>query len=860
MNWLLKASVAAGAAAATCLGLSSATSAASVTRYEAQSGQVRLEITALRDDIIRVRAGRGALGEDASWAVSSAARHDLSPMETTEMGEEVVLRTHALTIHLDRANLHLRVEDQAGRVVLDDAAGAALSFNPQDVPGAQGFALRKAMPPDAHYFGLGDKTGPLDRRGGSFVLWNTDAYQFGEATDPLYKSIPFVLGVQPSGLSFGLLADDTWRLSVDFGKAERDTLRIGADGGAVDYYVMAGADPKAVVKAYAYLTGAPPLAPLWSLGFQQSRYSYMNEAQARQVADRLRADHIPADVLYLDIDYQDANRPFTVSSRAYPDLARFIADLKAMDMKVVLITDLHIAKAPGQNYAPYETGMANDVFLKRPDGSTYSGVVWPGQAVFPDYSRASVRDWWGGLYANFVQMGAAGFWNDMNEPSIFLVPGKTMPLDTVHRIDEPGYVARAASHAEMHNVYGMLNSRATYEGLLKLAPDQRPFVLTRATYAGGQRYAATWTGDNTSSWNHLRLSISMLNNLGLSGFSYSGDDIGGYAGAGPSAELLTRWLEVGAFNPIFRDHEEKGKPAQEPWVYGPDYEAIARRYIEARYRLMPYIYALADENSSTGLPIMRPVFLEYPAVLSKGGGPDASSDQFMLGPDLLIAPPPVWESPNPYLARLPGPGWYDYWTGLAISGSAQLETPKLERLAVYVRPGAILPKAPLVQSTQQTPQGALELEVYPGADCKGRLYLDDGVSFAYRKGEYLRQSLSCNATTPTLSLSFGAREGRFKPWWRRIEVVVHGVKAAPARVSLAGQALSSQYDAPSQTLRLSMPDQSLAADLVIQTAPQEGSRQAMGGVSVSGVSIRTVLRQMSALRSRGVAVSKETIP
>lgn len=800
--------------AATAAGTATAAAAGEgVESYRLDHDGVALEVSAVRDDIIRIRAGIGALPEDASWAVPAQLRARRLPMSVSENAGNIELRTAAMRVLIARADLRLRIEDAQGHVVLDDAPGPALSLG-------RGVHLRKLMPADMHYFGLGDKTGPLDRRGGSFVMWDTDAFGFGESTDPLYKAVPFVLGVDEAGRSMGLFFDTTWRSYFDFGRSERDTLAFGADAGPVDYYVMAAAAPKGVVQSYGWLTGIAPLVPLWALGFQQSRYSYMNEAEARAVATRLRSDRIPADVLYLDIDYQDRNRPFTVNDRSFPDLPRFVADMSALDLRVVLITDLHIARAPGEGYRPYDSGVAADVFLQRPDGSPYVAEVWPGASVFPDFSRAGVRGWWGGLYAEFLHDGVAGFWNDMNEPAIFRVRDKTMPLDVVHRIEEPGFISRAATHAEMHNVYGMLNSRATYEGLLRLEPAQRPFVLTRASYAGGQRYAATWTGDNTSSWNHLHLSVSMLSNLGLSGFALSGDDIGGFQGAGPSPDLLTRWVEIGAFNPIFRNHAATGKPAQELWTGGVEHEAIRRRYVEERYRLMPYIYSLAEEYSRTGLPLMRPVFLEYPNVLSRGGDFGGSVDQFMLGPDLLVAPAPEAESPYPYAVRLPAAGWYDYWTGLRTAGAETRETPRLDRLPVFVRPGSILPRQPLVQSTRQVPSGPLELALYPGPVCRGQLYLDDGVSFDYRRGAYLRQDFSCRQGAHTMTIGFSAREGTYAPWWDRIDLVIHDWDSAPRRVLLGGKAVHSSYDASGRELHINLPDIPVAAQVTIELQPK----------------------------------------
>jgi len=787
--------------------MTGAAEAKPMDRFTFDHDGIRLEITAPRADIVRVRAGKDSLPEDASWAVPSDVRSHHVTLDVVELNGAAEINTGAVHVHLDEKTLAVTVMDASGRVILADAPGQSLSFE------NGGFRLRKAMPDDEHFFGLGDKTGPLDRRNAAFQLWNTDNFGFGVSTDPLYKSIPFVMGADESGHAYGLFLDNTFRTWFDFGQSERSNFDLGAEGGPVDYYVMAGPDPKAVEGQYAYLTGTPPLAPLWTLGFQQSHWSYMTQGEAEGIADRLKADRIPADALYLDIDYQDRDRPFTVNTQAFPDLAGLVSHLKADGMHLVLITDLHIAYAPDQTYAPYDNGTELGLWVRKADGSTFVGPVWPGNAVFPDFTRKSARDYWGTLYSGFVKDGVAGYWNDMDEPSVFKTRSKTMPLDNLDRIEEPGFQPRDATQAEIHNVFGMLNSRATYEGVLKLDPDQRPFVLTRASYAGGQRYAATWTGDNSSSWAHLKLSVSQLSNLGVSGFAYSGDDIGGFAGEAPAPELLTRWIEIGAFNPIFRDHYQKDKAPQEVWVNGPEQEAIRRRYIEERYRLMPYIYGLAEENSRTGLPIMRPVFLNFPLVLGKGDRLGETQDQFMLGGDLLIAPSPTMESPAAYTVSLPGAGWYDYWTGAKVTNDTVQVTPRLDVLPVYVRPGSIIPKQPLVESTMQTPKGALELNVYPGEDCKGSIYLDDGSSFAYRKGAYLRQAVTCAGNT----ISFSAREGDYKPWWTGIHVVIHGWTGTVSSVMVDGKAarVPVVVDAGAQTVTMALPDMAKASEVKI---------------------------------------------
>ena len=775
-----------------------------------RSDNARMQITALRDDVVRIRVSSGAqLAEDASWAVLKEARESRVAVKPVENGDAVGFQTEAIRVSVSRRSFALTIADRDGKVLQQDA-------RPIEFHGTS-FRVYKQMPIDEHYFGLGDKTGPFDRREQAFALWNTDAYSFQESTDPLYKSIPYFMAFR-AGRAIGVFLDNTWRSSFDFGKELPNTYSFGAVNGPLDYYVFAGPDPKRVVETYAWLTGTTPLPPMWALGYQQSRYSYTPQARVVEVADHLRADHIPADAIYLDIDYQQQNQPFTVDRSRFPDLPGLIAQLTAKNFHTVLITDLHIAKAPDQGYQPYDSGVAGDHFVKNPDGSIYSGTVWPGPSVFPDFTRQQTREWWGALYRDFNKMGVAGFWNDMNEPSVFAVPTITMPEDVVHRIEEPGFAARKAPHAEIHNVFGMENSRATFDGLRKLNPDQRPFVLTRATYAGGQRYAATWTGDNSSTWNHLRMTTPMLKNLGLSGFALSGADVGGYAGT-PQPELLTKWLEIAAFQPIDRDHTEKGTADQEPWVGGPEAEAIRRKYIEERYRLLPYLYTVAEETSRTGLPIERPIFLEYPEGARDHHPIDIdvqAAGEFMVGPDLLVAPPPFPDKLDAYGIEFPTANWYDYWSGQVIrkpaSGDADMIPltvwirPALEFLPVFVRAGAILPLAPVVQSTNEIPNGPLTLRVYAGDRCEGHLYLDDGKSYAYQNGASLRMDFHCEVTKDGLRIRVGEHKGTYPAWWKQISVEVYGWAARKSTAKLDGAAVESGIHAAEGRLSVTIPD------------------------------------------------------
>ena len=796
---------------------------------EVHNGKMVLRITAQREDVLRVRAAcDGVLPEEASWAVLPDARTASVSVAQDSNDAVAGFHTQDLSVGVDRQTGLVTVRDAEGKVVEQDAL--PLTFT------GTAFRLYKSMPSDEHYFGLGDKSGGLDRRNQAFTLWNTDAYRFQESTDPLYKSIPFFLSYR-AGVAVGTLMDNTWRSSFDFGKESPVYYSFGALDGPIDYYIFLGPTPRKVIETYAWLTGKPPLPPRWAFGFQQSRYTYTPESRLMEVATRLRADHIPADALYLDIDFQDRNRPFTVNSQTFPDMPSILSKLKKMHFHVVAITDLHIANAPGQNYAPYESGMAADRFVHNPDGSVYTGAVWPGPSVFPDFTQAATRAWWGALYKPLVQMGFEGFWNDMNEPSVFDGPAGTMPGTTVHRIDEPGFQSRTGTHAELHNVYGMENSRATYEGMLKLEPDLRPFVLTRASYAGGQRYAATWTGDNSSTWNHLRMTAPMLKNLGLSGFAFAGADVGGFAGTA-TPDLLTKWIEVSAFQPIDRDHTEKGTGDQEPWVGGLAQEAVRRKFIDVRYRLMPYFYTVAEEAERTGIPMERPLFLDYPAAAKDRHAIDLDPGayaEFLLGHDLLIAPSPYPEAPDAYTVEFPSASWYDFWTGERVEKPAPAPTvansptdvsnqlaltanvtPSLNDLPVYVRAGAIVPLEPLVESTDELPSGPLTVRVYVGDDCRGDLYTDDGKTFAYKRGEFLRMHFSCEKSPDGLRVVISPHEGTFLPWWKDLRIEVYGWKPLRKRVELEGREVSTKLERGANFFATTVPDSKNGMSILIQ--------------------------------------------
>ena len=759
------------------------------------AGSAKVRVTVFRDGIFRVRvAPDGTFSKDFSWALIESPESPSVKIE--ESPKEIRIISGTVIAVIQRAPLLINFSDAAGTVYLADQPDLPMAWNGKRVH------VWKKMPTDENYYGLGDKAGPMNRRNRSFANWNTDEFGWQESTDPLYKTIPFFIGLR-KGMAYGLFFDNTYRSVFDFGKESPDYFSFGAEGGELNYYFIAGPDPKTIIEEYTGMTGRTPLPPLWSLGYQQCRYSYYPESRAREIVKTLRDKKIPADAIYFDIDYQQGNAPFTINRQYFPTFEKMISDFRAQRMRTILITDLHIKKDPNHGYAPYDSGIKNDMFVKNPDGSVYVGIVWPGESVFPDFTLARAREWWGGLYKNFVGMGVAGFWNDMDEPSLFERADKTMPLDTRHRLDD----GTSFDHRAIHNVFGMQNARATYEGLRKLQPDERPFVLTRAAYSGTQRYAATWTGDNSSTWNHLKMSTPMLLSMGISGYPLVGDDIGGFAGS-PPADLLTRWFEVGALNPIYRDHTAKGTLDQEPWVHGPEHEAIRRKYIELRYELMPYLYTGIEEMSRTGLPLMRPVFLEYPQASDFYG----DNRDFLFGRDFFVAPVTT-DMVDAEEISLPPGEWYDFWTNAKLSSKEKFTLqPRLDEMPIYVRAGAIVPMQPLVQSTEETPNGPLELRVYlpnsnASGDCRGTLYQDDGHTYAYQKGEILRVNYSCQVSSGAVTLSGTTEKSAYQPWWNSVKLTIYGALTSPKEVRIGEQVIHEwRYDNIAHAVTLTMPD------------------------------------------------------
>lgn len=577
----------------------------------------------------------------------------------------------------------------------------------------------RSLDEDDYIYGLGDKAGGLNKRCYAYEMWNSDIPDPHEdCFKSLYKSIPFMLVSKYEG-AYGIFFDNHNKTCFDLGKESEEYYWFGAEEGNLDYYFIAGDNLKEVITGYTYLTGRPPMQQLWTLGFHQSRWGYGSEKEIRGIAEEMRKNQLPCDCIHFDIDYMDHFKVFTWNQETYEDARKVISDFKDMGIKTVTIIDPGVKVEKGYNV--YEEGMEQGCFARTPEGEVYVNEVWPGDAVYPDFGDPKVRRWWGKNHQFLVDMGVDGVWNDMNEPASFRGP---LPDDVVFTDED-----QESSHKHMHNLYGHNMAKAAYEGWKELT-GKRPFVITRACYSGSQKYAVGWTGDNHSIWSHLRMAIPQMCNMGMSGMGFIGTDVGGF-GSDCTPELFARWMQIGCFSPLFRNHCAQGQRMQEPWQFGEKVLAISRKYIRLRYALLPYIYDLMRESELTGIPMLRPLVLEY----EKDEDVKNRNDEFMLGDRMLIAPV-VEQGAREKLVYLPEGIWYDYWTGEEILGENFIirEAP-LDVCPIYVKAGAVIPKYPIRMNVDEEKDDLLVLEMYPGKGC-WRHYQDNGTDFAYRDGAY----------------------------------------------------------------------------------------------------------------------------
>ncbi|MEN9230850.1 MAG: glycoside hydrolase family 31 protein [Thermostichus sp. DG02_5_bins_236] len=688
-----------------------------------------------------------------SWDVALADQEwPQVAFQLQESPTQVQLSTSLVQIDIDRDPIRFCFRDHQGQpFAADIESDNSLSWS------SEGIQLHKHLHPEEQIYGLGERAGLLNKRGRRYSHWTRDCWNYDAHSDNLYQAIPFALCLRHS-LCYGLFLHCTHWSQFDLGQTESSRLTLEVHAAELDYYLIYGPTPAQVLKSYTQLTGRTPLPPLWALGYQQCRWSYHSAAQVQALTQQFRQRHIPCDVIYLDIDYMRGYRVFTWDPLRFPDPEGLIAQLNQAGFQVVTIVDPGVKFDPEADYAVFDQGLAQDFFIRRADGHLFHGYVWPGKTLFPDFQRPEVRQWWGDWQKVLTQVGVAGIWNDMNEPAFNDRPfgdgGQIVDLP----LDAPqGSPPEHTTHAETHNLYGLMMARACREGLERLNPTQRPFVLTRSGYAGIQRWSAVWTGDNQSSWEHLEMSLPMLCNLGLSGVSFVGADIGGFGG-NASPELFARWMQMGILYPLMRGHTAMGTRPHEPWCFGPAVETICRQAIELRYQLLPYLYSLFWESSQTGSPILRPLLYEFP------DDPQTYdlSDQAMLG-SWLLAAPVVRPGIRQRAVYLPAGTWFDWWTGQSYLGPTHiLALAPLEQMPLFVRAGAIFPLAPVQPCTANANWDPFRLKLYPGSG-SFTLYEDDGRTFDYQAGDWATTTFHLRQTETQLLLEIAPRQGNWIP-------------------------------------------------------------------------------------------------
>ena len=526
----------------------------------------------------------------------------------------------------------------------------------------------------------------------------------------------------------------------------------------MDYYFIHGETIAAILRAFTWLVGRMPLPPLWSLGYQQCRFSYYPDREVISVARQFRDRGIPADVIYLDIHYMDGFRMFTWDRHRFPDPHKLVADLKEMGFHVAVILDPGIKIE--DDYPPYEDGKARDVFVKYPDGELYTGEVWPGWCHFPDFTRPDTRAWWGGWLKQYVDTGIEGFWNDMNEPAAW---GHNIPA-----LIEFDFDGQKATHKQAHNIYGMQMARSTREGAAGWMENRRPFVLTRSGYTGVQRYAAVWTGDNVSDDAHMLADVKMINSMGLSGMPFGGYDIGGFVGE-CSPDLFARWISIGALAPLARGHTMVNSRDAEPWSFGETVEGIAKNFIKLRYRLLPYLYSTFYECTQTGMPVARSLAIEY--THDDRIYNHIYQHQYLFGSAIMVAP--AASDARIVKVYLPEGRWYDFYSDKRCEGNAEVyrEVP-LDKLPLFIRAGAIIPMQNPVCCTDKRPEGPLQIHVYkdPEVESVFTYYEDDGQTLDYQKGAFFRRDIRLSPEDLILEPAEGDYASRFS----RIKIYFHG--------------------------------------------------------------------------------------
>lgn len=686
--------------------------------------KVILKVTILRDSLIRFRfTTKGYFSNDFSYAIDKTQLHGYNFLELTEEETFFQIRTSKVKCKIQKADLRLSIYDLNDLLILEDELG--FHWEESYEYGGNIVKMSKSSKDGECFYGLGDKATQMNLKGKRLENFATDQYAYQKDQDPLYKVVPFYIGLH-NKQSYGIFFDNTFRTFFDFCQERRNVASFWAEGGEMNYYFIYGPQMEDVVVTYTDLTGKPELPPLWVLGYHQCKWSYYPESKVKEITSKFRELKIPCDAIYLDIDYMEGFRCFTWSKEYFPDPKRMVAELAEEGFKTVVIID------PGikidKDYWVYQEALEKDYFCKRADGPYMKGKVWPGECNFPDYTNPVVREWWAGLFKELISdIGVKGVWNDMNEPAVMEVPNKTFPMDVRHVYD-----GNPCSHRKAHNIYGTQMARATYHGVKRFAYPKRPFVITRSAYSGAQRYTSSWTGDNVATWEHLWIANIQVQRMCISGMGFTGSDIGGFAEQ-PTGELYARWIQLGVFHPFCRTHSSGDHGNQEPWAFDEEVINITRKFVSLRYQLLPYLYTMFWQYIEEGIPMLKPlVYYDQDDTQTH-----YRNDEFIFGNQILVCP--ILE-PNALGRRMyiPRGEWYNYWTNEFIIGGREVWVDtKFDEIPVFVKAGAIIPKYPVQQYVGELEFDELTLDIYykKGKE-KSVVYEDAQDGYDYKKGRY----------------------------------------------------------------------------------------------------------------------------
>jgi len=701
---------------------------------------VTMRVYFLDDHILRFRyAVEGYFDADFSYGIAPEYKAAGCQPQVTEEDLLLTVKTSAVVLKITKRNLAIAIYDHNGRVIQEDDKG--FHWEKNEKYGGQIVQNSKKIQPGEAFYGLGDKPTDLNLKGRRFQNWGTDEYGYHYNTDPLYKSIPIYYGLH-DGIGYGVFFDNSFKAYFDFGSERGNAASFWAQGGEMNYYFIAGPDLMDVCRRYTLLTGTPEMPPMWSLGFQQCKWSYYPESKVKEITTKMRALQIPCDAIYLDIDYMDGFRCFTWNKEYFPDPKRMVDELKADGWKTMVIIDPGIKK--DIDYPIFKEGLEKGYFCRRMDGPYVEGKVWPGDCYFPDFTRPEVREWWAGLYKELIEeIGVAGVWNDMNEPALFEVPSKTFPDDVLHDYD-----GHLTSHRKAHNIYGMQMARATAEGVKQFKDNERSLIITRSGYAGMQRYSSVWTGDNIATWEHLWIADVQVQRLAVSGVSFCGSDIGGFIGQ-PTAELMIRWIQLGIFHPFCRVHSSGDHGDQEPWAFGDECTQMYKKFIEIRYQLLPYLYTAFYQYHKEGTPMLRPiVFLDQ-----KDRETVDRDHEFLCGDHILVCPI-LQEGITETRSYIPRGKWFDYWSGQALDGGQEhtLQVKK-DEIPIFIKQGAVIPKWPIQQYVGEKVIDTVTLEIYHTDESETSEFYDDGGDgYEYEKGDFNLSTFTVQGDVNSLTI------------------------------------------------------------------------------------------------------------